>query len=389
MPRVFDPAIFDALIFDTTRRVTVFVPPPLTLADVLQKSHTPVARLEFLAADLETVLLSLDAQLVNGSVTSDRASDTFSSASVEVVNDDGTLTPSADSFVWSDRPVRISRGAIVENGAVLVPQITGIVATPTDGLATGSVSFSIASRFALAKRNFSSPTTTPAGRFRDAVRFLLELGGLGTSDALYDLDDGGLVVEPRTFDVNEEILGSVVKWVFDMACELRPTGSGVTRLRPVVDATAAARAWDFAGGIGSTLTDLKRQVQSLRKYNRQVVYGRGPDGYTISAQAIVTNPADPLFWRPDFDLQAPPYTSTDITTTAVAQAVAERLLRESSGYEEIFTAESVPVPLVAAGDVVSFSGAGFADPFLLDRVTMPIYKGAMQMQTRRTRSIAQ
>lgn len=375
----------EALLLDVGIPVVVVFPPtPATLSSVLRGSHTPVSKVEFLAADYDTVELALDGRLVNGSVTTDRTSDTYSSASVEFVNDDGSLTPDVATHIWPNRPVRISRGALVDGAAVLVPLMTGVVADIQHSFDTGAVSFQVASRFSLAKRRFTGPTTIPAGiRGRDAIRILLELGGLGTSDALYALDDAGYtVLVPRTFDTNAEILGSAVKWAFDMGCNLWPDGAGVARMRPFTDALPVS--WEFEEA--ALLTGLRRQIRSRSQVNRQTVYGRDVDGYGFSVQAVNTNPADPLYWTPELDLPAEPYTSPDITSTTVAQEVAEQLLREATGYEEVIPAEAVPVPLVAAGDVVGF--ATFGDTFLLDQASQPIYKGPMRMQTRRVRPAA-
>lgn len=365
---------------------TPFVNP---LIDALKGSHTPIARLEFLGADLNSVLYTVEAQFLNGSVTTDRTSDTYSSGSIEVVNDNGSLAVDLAGYIWPDRPVRVSRGAIVDGAPILVPLITGIVTEPKDGMATGSVGFSIASRFTLAQRQFPVMTTIAAGTTgKAAIRALLELGGFGTADTLYDLDDGGYIVPvDRTFATNDEILGSAIKWSFDMTCDLWPTGAGVAKMRPANALEQLVVAWDFADENEATLVNLGHSIHSARRYNRQTVTGRGPDGYDVSATAVISNPADPLFWSESFDLPAPDYFSADLADTTSCVAVAERLLFENATYEEAIEADTIPIPLVSAGDLVSFSGAGYADSYLLDSASIPVYKGVMRMQTRKVRSV--
>jgi hypothetical protein len=362
--------------------VAIFPAPAATLEGVLKGHHTAISRLDFLESDYNAIRHSIDGQLLGGSVNQAIASDTFSSASVSVLNEDGVLDPvSIDGHVWPDRPVRVSRGALVEGAPELKAQITGIITDPQDAVSSGEVGFTIASRFALAKRFFPTPTTIPASMSgEDAIRTLAELGGLGTSDALYDLDAGGFTVTvPRTFAVNEEILGSMVKWAFDFGCELWPNGAGVTTMRPYV--SIAASAWT----LDEELLSLKRVVRSRRSFNRQTVYGRGPDGYTIKGEAIITDPTDPFFWRPDFDLPAKDYSSVNITTHAAAVAMAERLLAEAGGYEEAFDIEAWPIPLLSARDFVGLRGRSGVSR--LDSLAMPIYHGAMRGQTRRLRTI--
>lgn len=363
-----------------------WVPPVvvLDLAAVLRMHHTPVTRVDILGADLDTVDYRLDGRFLDGSVTTDRSSDTFSSASLQTLEDSAELT----ALLTPNRPVRVSRGAMVNGVPVLKALITGILTEPARSLASGALAFSVASRFAIAQRQFTGPTTIAAGvRGKDALRTLLELGGLGTSDALYDLDDGGYVVPvARTFDTNDEILGVAIKWAFDMACELWPDGNGVARMRPFIDPAAATPTWDFLPD-PKTLLSLDRTLRGRQLYNRQTVYGRGPDGYTVKGEAVVTNPSDPLFWTPENDLPAPPYTSTDITTATGCVAVAQRMLFEAATVEESFDGQAVPAPL-SARDVIGLSGAGYPDNFLLDRVSVPARRGAMRFTTRRSRVLS-
>jgi hypothetical protein len=371
-------------------RIVVFVPAPPTLADVLRGSHRPISKVEFLGADLQSILATVRDKGTGGSVTSDRTSDTFISATVELVNADGTLTPGApDALLANERNVRVWRGALVGGTEIFEPLITGIVADPQTGLDTGKVTFTVSSRLAIAKRNFSGPTTIAAGTDgKDAIRQLLELGGLGTTDQLYDLDDGGFVVATaRTFSTGDEILGSASGWAADMGCDLWIDGNGVVKMAPVVDPTTVSPVWDFAGGSSKILTEFDAKLPSQVRFNRQDVFGIGPDGYTISATAVITNPADPLMWTPALDLPADPYTSPDINDPVTALAVARQLLAEHSGYVEQIQFHSVPVPLVRGRDVVSFSGAGYGNS-LLDTVTMSIYHGDMSGTARLVRSIA-
>lgn len=365
----------------------------LTFAETLATHHAPLSRVEFLAADLDTVLGTLDGRLVSGSVTTDRTTDTYASASVDAVTVDNRVDAATrdllTSLIVASRPVRISRGALVNGVPILKPQITGLITDDEDDDPSAHVSFSVSSRLSIAKRKFQGVTTIAEGvRVRDAIRQLLELGGLGTSDELYDLDDDvQSVTVARTFDTSDEILGAAIKWAFDYGLDLLVDGSGVVIMRPSIDAAAAAVAWDFAPGPVRTLVALRRRTRGVSQlFNRQRVYGRGADGYDVMGEARVTDPASPLYWRVDFDLPAEPYSSPDITTVAQCETVAARLLFENNTLEETRSADVVPIPLISAGDVVMFSAAGLGDRFLLDSTTLPIYKGSMRLQARRVQS---
>lgn len=396
MPRLFDSAIFDSAIFDTELRVTVVVFPtlPPTLESVLAGSHTPVARLLFLDADLETVIHEVPAKLIGGSVTMERTRDVHRSATVSVANDDGTYTPlTSSSLVWPNRLVRVERGALVGSTAQYVPLITGIIDLPADAEHEGTVGFSIQGRLELANQQFPAPLTFAIGvRVKDELRSIAELAGLGTTDWFYDLDDGGAArAQPRTYDTRENMLAAMVKLAFDAGCDVWDTGIGVIVLRPFVDPTTSAPLWNFQPGLEGVLISKKRSLRALPGlYNRATAIGTAPDRYPLRAEWRVTNPFDPLYNPPDGsgpvgDRPRPPYISADMTTQQMVNAVAQRLGIEGALGEESTAAAAVPIPILLRDGrpVVAYGD----DSQLLDRVTIPVGPGAMSMDSRRVRSL--
>ena len=354
------------------------------LADVLRGSHEPRSRLDFLSADLNTIEQTVG-RLVSGSVTSDRLSDIGLTATVRMADEDGSLrAEDVDSRVWPGRVVRCLRGALVDGVAQYQSLITGVIAQPGSGLATGAVTFSINARLSLAKRRFASPTTFDAGtRLRDVIRTILQLGGLGSNDSLYSLNDRLTTLAASvTFD-NDEMLGSAVKLAFDYGFDVYEDGAGVVHMEPFVDPTTAEATWDFTDS--ATLTTAERTIKTLGAVNRQDVYGRDAAGLPISGRAVVNDPSSPLFWSPDNDRPAEDYYSPDINSPTALEAVAQRLLIERASYETQVEARAVPVPMLAARRVVRY-GPTAPGQWLLDRVTMPLYHGEMVMLARRTQS---
>lgn len=354
-----------------------------TLGEVLAGgSHTPVARVDLLSDDLRTILLTTTA-VTGGTVVTDRTSDTFDAGTVTALNLDGLLTPSGvNAALTEDRPARIYRGAMVDDAPVYEPLMTGTVGQIKDDLLGGlEVSFTVGSRLAIAKRNFTGPTTFEVGlRGQAAIRRMAELGQLGADDRLYDLDDGGyFVTVPRSYDGKDEILGAMVKWAFDMGCDLYPDPLGRLTMRPFVDLSETLPVWDFDY---RHLLSFPRDRQAKKPINRQTVTGVGTDGYPIRAEATIEDPRHPLAWRPDYDLPGDPYDAPDIHDAATLLRVAYRLLQQRSGVDEMRTAEVIAVPFVRAGRVATFSGSRRGDKFLLDTVACPIVEGAMRTTQR-------
>jgi hypothetical protein len=377
-------------------------PLPATLEEVLRGHHSPIARVLFLAADLDTVIHAIEATvagdnrwLIGGDVTLDRARDIHRQGNVSLANRDGAYSPvDSSSLVWPNRIVRIERGARIGGVAQYAQLITGVVDDWAIDGSSGVVTFTVWSRLSLADGQFPSPLTfavgTPIGT---VVRALAELGGMGTTDGFYDLDDGGAALgDPRTFDTDDNILQAMIRLAFDNGLDLYDDGFGTLVLRPFVDPDTTTPVWTFRPGVDSTLTAASRTGKAGRVYNRAIVVGQGADRYPIRAEARVLNPDDPLYNPADGsgpvgDRPRPIYTSSDVTTQQAATATANRLLVEGALYEEALAAAAAPIPFLGARDVVRFTVAGVDDRYLLDQVAIPVGPGAMRMTTRRVRSL--
>jgi hypothetical protein len=392
-----DMAFVHAVAFIVTTR-----PGPTTLADVLRGSHTPVARLLFLEADLDTVIHAVDAVrdgdnrwLLAGSVQMDRTADVHRTATASLINKTGLYSPiDGTSLVWPNRIIRIERGAMVGDTPQYEPLITGLLDNWKVDASSGVVGFSVWSRLHQADQQFSDPVTYAAGMsVGDAIRDMAERAGMGTTDAFYAFDDGGLSLPtPRSYDTSDNMLKSMVKLAFDNGLDLYDDGLGVIVLLPFVDPMLADIAWEFVPGPGSVLTDLNRSGQATTVYNRAVVVGVGPDGYPIRAEARVLNPDDPLYnpvdgTGPLGDKPRPTYTTYDVTGQQALNDLAFRLLVEGALYQEAIAANANPIPLVKDRNVVRFAGAGADDRYLLDKVTIGVGPGAMGMSTRKVRGL--
>lgn len=379
---------------------TVIVPevlPPagvLTLADVLKRSHTRVARLVFVGPDLQTILYEVGpAELPSGSslaagiVTSNRRHELRRTGSASIA-DRGLYTPSSPaSLVYPNRLVRIEDGVVVDGTVEWVALMTGLIGKPRVQPAGGHVTFSLASRLHLLDRPFPRPITFAVGtRIQDLIRVVCELGGLGTADALYDLDDGGAVLlAERPFDTNERMLGATLKVVHDQGVD-GPYDDGLGRVvcRPFVDPTSQAPVWTFRVGLEAHITSLEWEVDAPPiAYNRQQVFGIAADHYPIVAEWRDLNPLSPTYNPPDGsgplgDLPAQPHISTEIHNQRAALAVAQKLGIERTLASRPLTGRLVPVPLIdaARGDVIAFESVeGVTTTAWLQQLTHPVFGG--------------
>jgi hypothetical protein len=367
-----------------------YVPPPppvyfpTTLADALRGGHTYATRVTFRNADL-TRLFEVDTALVEGSVQSDRKRHVRFTGSLSLVNELGLFTPASPaSFVWPGRVVRIERGALLGNTAQLAPLMTGLIGSPSV-TREGTVTFDLRGRLDLADQQFSDAIVFGARtRLRDMVRALCELAGMGTADELYVLDDGQAVLNAdRGFDASENMLRAMVELVEAFGLELYDDALGRVVLRPFPDPAETDPAWDFGPGVLTALTDLERTLQGRRVYNRVRARSIAPDGYPRYAEARDTNPLSPTYWTPDYDRPSPLVEVAESLGQADLLAYVRRLLIEGATTDEVGRGQAYPIPLVAAGDVVTADG----QRVLLDTVTMPLRGGEMAFEYRTARSL--
>lgn len=368
--------------------VTTPVPSLPDLLEGLLRSHEPVARVLSLAADgsvRDAWEADADARLLSGSATLDRSREVRRTASIELANPTGSLSPRTigDPFFPGER-FRVERGLRVGGAPIYLSVATLIVATfaaPMDG----RLSVTGEDPMTLLRQPFGEVVTIEAGTTaEDAFRLLVE-PVLGDGSG-WSLDGAGRTVgATRSWAEDDDRLGAVVSLMGDLGLETFADRLGNPVLRPIPDPTAAAtvRTFTRAAGVAAML-DLTRSG-SARPFNKAVAIGEGPDRPTYRGVAEVTDPASPVH-RDAIGLRVAPYhRSAQIADQATATAVALARLIELALYQDAVGGSAIPDPRLDAGDVVAFieEVSGTFDRYRLDTVTMPIGPGAMAMAATR------
>lgn len=364
-----------------------------TLADTLAKSHAPLIRVSFMEPDLSSSLHVVPDGIVSGNVNMDRKREIRCQAQITLANEDGIYTPlSAASLLWPGKVVKVERGALVEGLPDYRTLITGLVSKPSTTYGSSTVGFTLWSRLRLMDRQFSVPVTFNAGTsLGDIIREICELGGLGTDDALYDIDYGFRSIGvPRTFAVTDNMLHALIDFCFDNGLDgPYDTGAGVITVRPFAEPSVDDSVWTFEPGQFSLLTDLSWSLEERAPvvFNRQDVIARAPDRYPILETAKVTNPSDPLYWTPDFDIRARPYETYDIHDRATAYAVAQRLLSEQALADVPIRAKAIPIPTLTDRDIVHFAAGDLDQTARIDSLTIPLGPGQMDISAHGVRTL--
>lgn len=363
---------------------------------LLTGSYTSALRALVMAGNLVDVLFEVPGDALDGSVDIDRTREVPRLGRIVI---DGRLDAyrprTVASWTWPYRLWRLERGAIVAGTPQYTPLMTGLLNEPSESVRSRKVPATLTSRLALANQQFSGPLVLRAGtRLQDVVYTIGAMAGLGTDPALYQLADASRALgADRACDVQDNMLQTMHQLATDNGLVLSDDALGRTTLAPWVEPTTAPAVWAFNATADAVTLDVVRTVRAQERiYNRSIVVGVAPYRLPIEAQARDLNPASPTYnpetgSGPVGDRPAPRHVSADIHDQATANLVALQRLYEGALFEETVNVPAVPLPGVEANQVVRIVGAGADATFLLDRVSLPLRGGRMELSTRRLRSL--
>lgn len=366
--------------------------------EAIRSSHRRAVRVTTLDANLNPllVLTGEGSVTLGGSVQQDRGRETRRTCSLEIVNPDGTWTPTDQlgAIYWS-KPLKIERGVYVAGVPELISLGVFVIDRPSvEVTARGNVlRITGRDRFKLAEKSkFTASTTIASGtRIRDTIRALAEGAGMGTADALYALDDAGkTLLAARTWEQGEERLRAMLDVASAYSMELYMDADGRLALRPeLADPFVLPSVYDFAPGDVSIMLGLSKSWSDERFYNHVLVTGEGAElGTVYKGEAMDLNPASPGYIYGGVGDRLYTYSSAMIRSNAQAQEVADALLPNVALIEEELAVPSIVHPALEAGDVIAVTEASSRTEgyrYRVDRLSIPLGEGSMTIGARRLR----
>lgn len=374
----------------------------LELRAALDASHEPVARLSALWPDFsvrETWEGRLGADgtpakgaiLLGGTAPCDRTKEVRRSASLELSDATGSLSPRVlGDLFHPDSLIRVERGVRIAGQVVYVTLFTGPVTVAVSDM-DGKLSVSADDVLSRAQQQLGEVVVLDAEMPGEAAIERLLRSRLGYAGPAWSLDAGGRSIGTvRSFGEDDDALASAMAIARDLACELLAYRNGEVILRPVEDPTArpADRSHVIAPGVADMLS-LERTI-SATPHNRAVVIAERTDGPVLRGVAEVTDPAHPLH---PYNLgrirQAPIRRTSQITRQDVANAAARVDLYALALRQLGVGSVTLPDPTVDEGHVHEFTEerTGTTGRWLLDTVTQPVLMGSTGLSARRAESL--
>lgn len=370
----------------------------------LAQSHPIFVRVDLLVDNVVTQTIPI----TGGSVRVDRGSASVRSATLEVVDPTGDITPD-DPFdplapygnevrVWYGvgvYPQTLVSGTIAtyaKAGSMeMVPLATcriSRVEVSDDGSPTVSVETYDRAR-TVSRNKFTAPYIIAAGtNYVTAIVAMIQdrLPGVDTNVPDSVTDTTPLIVIDPESDPWEEI----GKMATTIGYEAYFDGQGTFTMTQVPDLTNAPIDWVYKDGENSMIASLDRDMDDDPGYNGVVLTAESTTlPAPLRSEVWDLNPSSPTYANGKYGRVPKFVTSPYPTTQAQADTFATIELRNSAGGTEGLSITALPNPLHEPNDVVLAQRGSRAYTVLVDSFTIPLSPTElMPLATRRRRSLS-
>lgn len=323
----------------------------LTIPQRLARGHTVACRAMLLDTDLSPLA---DLSVLGGQVIGDWTSPIRRSGDATLADPDGSLIPyEAAALIQLGRPIRFEVGIYIDGYPLWTPVATLLPDDPVAETGTWALSIGGRDRLRLASESdLVEPITYWADtRIGDVIRAFAEAAGMGTDDALYDLDDAGKVLgSDATYEADRNRLDVMRQLASDNGLDLSCDALGILTLAPSPDPLTAPVEAVFGRGAGARLLGLRRGWQDQVK-NHVVVVGDG-----VRSEAEVTDTASPIHKSRIGD-RVYRYQSDGIVYQSQADDAAAAQLRKVALIQETLQLTVPPDPTLGPGSVIEVHDA--------------------------------
>lgn len=316
----------------------------------LRESHVPYTRVQLMRTDGAVV----DLPHTDGSVTVDRGNAVRRTCSVTVP--DVSLIPMAptDQLAIYGARLRITRGVIYGDGTIeSVPlglfRINSISGDP----ALGPVTINGSGLEAMvADDKFTAPYSTRGGTAAvTAITGLIQatLPGAVVVNRATDATIGTM-----TWDVQGDRWAAVQECATAIGAEVYADADGVFIIAELPDLLTAPVAWDIDAGEDGVLISATRTFSRDGMYNLVVASGENAENNIppVSATASDNDPTSPTYVSGPFGRVPKFYSSATLISSTLAQAAANKLLRDAIKPNASVSLTSLPNPCLEPGDVL-------------------------------------
>lgn len=329
-------------------------------------------------------LLYGDLPITDGTVTIDRGSDCRYTCSLTVADGNDSLMPFSPTDLLAPYGNRLAiyMGMRYPDGSVeSVPVGLYRIEEPTGDVDLGSISISGKGLECIVTDDkFTAPysivtNTDAAVACTGLLADPLPLAVLAATTAPTPLPT-------QTWDAGSDRWAAMKDCATAAAAEIFADAVGAWVLRPIPDVATAAPVWEVAAG-----TVLITSTWGLSRdgvYNGVLATGENTSDNTAPVAALVTDDdvTSPTYWGGNFGHSLYSFTSSLLTTTALAAGAARAKLLDLKAPTTTLELTAVPNPALEAGDCIRvINRDGRRDLHLVQSIGLSLTDAAMTIKT--------
>jgi hypothetical protein len=353
----------------------------------LQGEHTVISRVDILdGGDLAATL----GTTIDGSVDIERR-DIERSATLEIVDEDGTLTPSSakDLLVPYGNEFRPWRGVVYPNGA------SELVALATLRITRANINWpritltGMDRAWIVQGAKFESAYTVAKGtNYIDAIAAMLIDR---YPQIVINFPTTSSTTPLLVFEANSDPWAAAIQMTGALGMRLLFDSMGECTMEAEAVADEDSVVWEYVEGPDSLMLGTEREFDTEGVYNAAVVTGENTSNdAVVRAIAVDNDPASPTYYYGKFGKRAQFASSQFVADYGQANAYAQQLLQSKLGLSDSIRFTALVNPGHGINDVlyVKRPVMGIDDYHILDRINIPMRGGSPANASTRARQVA-
>lgn len=325
-------------------------------------------------------VIAEDVAFTDGSVSVDRGSETRRALSLTIANPSEWPVDPTDKYAVYGQQIYVESGLVYLDGSVeRVPVGTFVITNISGNIHTGPLTITGAGLEILLRRSLWDTAQSTTGYVSGAA-FIDDViaDTIPGASFVNESTNGATSIASKTWDRNSDKWAALSEVAASVGAELFCDANGTFRLVDIPDPedVSILPVWDVSAGESGVMVSAVMSLTADGVYNRVVASGENAEENKppVSAEALITDTADPLYYGGPFGKVTKAYSSSLITSTTQAQATANAMLRQARGPNRSVTLEAVPNAALEGGDRIRvvYGEAHLPEIHIVDSFSIPL-----------------
>ena len=329
--------------------------PPIHIEQAVASNVTTYYRRVDIYESDGTTIYKRGAALLSGSVTVDMTRAERRTASLSLLNTDGSLTVDRSNGFWYDKVIKIYMGVKDPAGNWEACMGTFLIDTINSKNHSQQVDLTLRDFSKKLSYNIPYPLAWDINTPIEVVISDLAVGG-GISPSKIDVPDTtSYIEEDRTFSSGTTRFKAMYDLATAYGYDLYFDVDGVLKMVEFTDPYTSQPQYTFLVGVDSNLSQIDRNISDTLIYNHVPVEGETPEGVPVWGEAFNNDPNSPTRIDRLGIRTKPTIKNSWVVSNAQAVEVAERALKYSSLERYEASLETLIAPWLDVNITVEFA----------------------------------